>query len=69
MSRWLAPLLATLIAFAYFFLRVHYPWQLALLSGLSIGALTYVARRTVDQMRWVVSSGVVVDEESSEEDS
>lgn len=68
MSRWLVPLLATLIAFAFFFLRSHYPWQLALMSGLSIGALTYVVRRTVDQMRWVVSSGVALEEESSEED-
>ena len=63
MSRWLVPLVAVLIAFAYFYLRSQYPWQLALMSGLSVGALAYVVRRTVDQMRLVVSSGVVAEEE------
>lgn len=38
------------MAFAYFFWRADYPWQLSLLAGLSIGALVYVIRRTVDQM-------------------
>lgn len=50
MSKWLLPVLVTGLAFAYFRLQSDYAWQLALLSGLAIGALTYVLMGTADQM-------------------
>ena len=54
-SRWLLPLIVAVLAFAHFRGRAGFPWQLALLSGLAIGALTYVFRRTVDQMLVLLS--------------
>ncbi len=47
--------MVTVLAFTHFFWRADYPWQLALLAGLSIGALVYVLRRTVDQMIGLLS--------------
>lgn len=56
MSRRLVPLVASSAAFAYFYLVSEYPWQLAFLSGLAFGALAFVVRRTVIQMRGLLAS-------------
>jgi len=45
------PVVVAAAAFLVFFVLRGYPWQLALLAGGAIGALVYVALRTVHNMR------------------
>jgi len=40
-------------AFAYFVLHSHFPWQLAMLLGLAMGAFSLTARRTAQSL-WLL---------------
>ena len=47
----IASLGVTLAAFLVLYLARGYPWQLALLAAIAIGALVYVGGRTVQNLR------------------
>ena len=47
----IASLGVTLTAFLVLYLARGYPWQLALLAAIAIGALVYVGGRTVQNLR------------------
>lgn len=52
MSRiWLASLAVAAVAFVVLSAGRGYPWQLALLTAVAIGALVYSTWRTVQNMR------------------
>ncbi len=48
---WLPPALVTALTFAVFFGTMGYPWQLAFLLALAIGALVYSSLGTWKRMR------------------
>lgn len=51
MKRFAAPVLAAIAAFVLASVWRGYPWQLALLTALAIGAFTYAVQRTWVRMR------------------
>jgi hypothetical protein len=50
------PVVVAAAAFLALFVLRGYPWQLALLAGGAIGALVYVALRTVQNMRHLAAT-------------
>lgn len=50
----LVPLVVTAATGLYLLAAKGYPWQLALLSSMSIGAFLYSAGRTVERRFWVL---------------
>lgn len=64
MSRWLVfDLFAMFIVGLLAYYLWGYPWQLAVLTGGAIGALTYVTRRTYVNLRQIHESPPGWDEE------
>ena len=51
------PLALAAVAFLVLTRARGYPWQLALLAAVAIGALVYVTRRTIQNMRRLSRSG------------
>lgn len=45
-------------AFAYFYVGRDFPWVLAFVAGLAVGALVYTAVGTLDRLRSEVGDGV-----------
>ncbi|MEM6793735.1 MAG: hypothetical protein AAF725_07110 [Acidobacteriota bacterium] len=56
-----------LVAYGLFLARLEYPWQLAAPAGLAIGALSYLSRQTLLNLRRLYSPAPP--EESSSEDA
>jgi hypothetical protein len=52
----LLPATAAVAAFLVFFVGRGYPWQLALLAAAAIGALVYVALRSLQNMRHLTAT-------------
>lgn len=50
--RALVPVAAALLVYLTFHFERQYPWQLALLSALSVGALVYSTLRTLERRFW-----------------
>lgn len=51
-GRWILLDLALVgVAFAYAVTAMSYPWQMALLTALAVGSLSYAARRTYGNLR------------------
>ena len=57
MRRASLPLAISLISFAIFSLGMSFPWQMALLTALAIGALTYSTQRTLENLRYLSDRG------------
>lgn len=49
--RWLPPLAAAAAAYPLFLVLMSYPWQLAFLTAVAIGALVYSAQGTWARLR------------------
>lgn len=64
MSRWLLfDLTAAVLVGWLAFSRWAYPWQLAALTGVAVGALAYVTRRTYFNLRSLQASTLVDDDD------
>lgn len=51
MKRLVLPVTVAVLALVLLRFAREYPWPLALIAALAIGALAHVARRTVEQLR------------------